>query len=150
MLIDDPNARKRSLMHQQKSLCNGEATGRPCKYYWYQLTKITSNNPDILNKGEIQRACLLTGQALPMESEELAVECNQYKPNKKLKYNSEQEEYTPITPEEYKEIQKQFPSEIEKLIPKSDVIQTLPVVQNDEEKLSYEDITDALSALGEE
>jgi hypothetical protein len=163
-LIEDRNAKKRSKMMQQKSVCNGEATGFCCAHYWWQVSKVESNNADILVRGETQRACLLVGgQYLKMEEDELAVECNRYVKDTKQPYRKEVEEYSPITPEEYKELQKEFPSEQPELKPPT----VLPVMgsefkslgeglpgatddENETEPASAEDISAALESLGDE
>lgn len=160
-LVEDPNAKKRSKMMQQKSMCNGEATGFCCAHYWWQVTKVESNNADILVRGETQRACLLVqGMYLKMEEYELAVDCNKYQKDEGRPFKKEEEEYAPISPEDYKELQKEFPTEQPDLKPNTLPVigsdfkslgEGLPSVEDEEEKepASAEDISAALESLGD-
>jgi hypothetical protein len=79
----DPEAEKRSLMLQQKALCNGQKTGRACAHYWAHVEKVESANPDFLRRGEIFRACAFVGGGTihchEMAADQLSTECNQYK-----------------------------------------------------------------------
>jgi hypothetical protein len=111
VLIDDPKAKDRSLMLKKPSICNGQATGHPCKHYWFHTQKVESNNPDELRSGEKHRACLISpGFPVEFSDEEIPHVCNQYSPRKKTglrgllgqkeAYDATQEEYNPLTPEE--------------------------------------------------
>lgn len=111
VLIDDPKAKNRSLMHKKPSLCNGQATGAPCVHYWFHTQKVESNNPDELKDGEKHRACLISpGFPVEFSDEEIPHVCNQYRPRKlpglkgllgfTAQYNAADEEYSPLSPEE--------------------------------------------------
>lgn len=96
----DPKAESRSLMHKQKVLCNGQATGKPCKHYWTMIRIVPSHNPDFLKLGEKLRFCRAWG-AEPLEfgegTTELAVHCSMYEPDEKRSFDSHFEEYQPMT-----------------------------------------------------
>ena len=130
----DPGAEKRSLMMNRKVLCNGEATGRACVFYWAHVEKVESANADYLGRGEIFRVCGWPGfgantQMNEMQADQLATECNQYKPRrlpmlqrpfaalKVIKdpgrFDPAFEQYNPLTPEEIKERQKLFPTPVD-------------------------------------
>jgi hypothetical protein len=111
VLIDDPKAKDRSLMLKKPSICNGQATGHPCKHYWFHTQKVESNDPDALKDGEKHRACLISpGFPVEFSDEEIPHVCNQYEPRRKrglagffgakVPYDPSQEEYNPLTPEE--------------------------------------------------
>lgn len=125
-------------MHKQKNLCNGEATGFQCKYYWSQRSKVESNNEDILNKGELQRACILANTVTPMSSDELATKCNMYEARTGFVYDKDDEEYTPLTPEEYKKLQDELPSDFPMLKPPVITYPDFPPTDN--EPVSAEDL----------
>lgn len=95
----DPKAESRSLMHKQKVLCNGQATGSPCKHYWNMIRIVPSHNPDFLKLGEKLRFCRAWG-AEPLEfgegTTELAVHCSMYEPDPNRKFDPHFEEYTPM------------------------------------------------------
>jgi hypothetical protein len=102
----DPKAEARSLMHKQKVLCNGQANGKPCRYYWTMIRIVPSHNPDFLKLGEKLRFCRAWG-AEPLEfgegTTELAISCSMYEPDKKRKFDSKFEEYMPMTEDEAKQ-----------------------------------------------
>lgn len=102
----DPKAESRSLMMKQKVLCNGQATGQPCKHYWTMIRIAPSHNPDFLKIGEKLRFCRAWG-AEPLEfgegTTELAVHCSTYEPDPNRKFDPTFEEYKPMTEEEANE-----------------------------------------------
>lgn len=102
----DPKAESRSLMMKQKVLCNGQATGHPCKHYWTMIRIVPSHNPDFLKLGEKLRFCRAWG-AEPLEfgegTTELAVHCSAYEPDKSRQFDSAFEEYKPMTDDEANE-----------------------------------------------
>lgn len=99
-VYDPMEAQKRSLMHKQKVLCNGEKTGACCKHYWAITRIVPSLNADFLQVGEKLRFCRAWGSE-PLEFEDgregLAPYCNIYEPDEKRSYDAEFEEYKPIT-----------------------------------------------------
>jgi hypothetical protein len=103
----DPQAESRSLMHKQKVLCNGMATGHPCIYYWCMIRIASSHNPDFLKQGEKRRFCRAWG-AEPLEMDEgiseMAVQCSMYVPDTKRVYDPSFEEYSPIGEDELVQI----------------------------------------------
>ncbi len=174
MLIDDPKALEKSEMAAKSPLCNGKATGTPCKWYWLHIAKVLSNNPDILRQGEFHRACLISpGFPVEFGEEEIPHTCNFYEPRrhgitklfKKYRYNPIEERYNPLTPEEYKKIQgdssftenlKHFQDQLSSFNPfgpadKSEkkATKSLPILQ-DEPEVSPEDITEFLKTLNPE
>lgn len=121
----DPNADKRSLMHAQPRLCNGQKTGRACVHYWAHNEPVESANSDVLRLGQLFRVCgVHPSIAHEMESHQLATHCNRYAPRRlplykrPLRwlriiddpgaYNPSVEEYRPLTPEEVKAIRDAF------------------------------------------
>ena len=100
--IEDPEAKKKSLMLKQKTFCNGQATGKQCKFYWAMTKLMDVPNPDHLRSGENLRYCLVdVGDAtfLGDGGSDMAVYCNKYEPSK-TEYDPDFEEYRPLTPEE--------------------------------------------------
>jgi hypothetical protein len=99
----DPKAESRSLMMKQKVLCNGQATGTPCKHYWTMIRIVPSHNPDFLKQGEKLRFCRAWG-AEPLEfgegTTELAVHCSMYEPDASRKFDPHFEDYKPMTEDE--------------------------------------------------
>ena len=102
----DPKAESRSLMMKQKVLCNGQATGQPCKHYWTMIRIVPSHNPDFLKLGEKLRFCRAWG-AEPLEfgegTTELAVHCSMYEPDASRRFDPTFEEYKPMTEDEAEE-----------------------------------------------
>lgn len=103
-LHNPAEAIKRSLMHKQKPLCNGAATGECCKHYWAIVRIVPSHNPDFLKSGEKLRFCRAWG-AEPLEfddgQEGMAVKCNIFEPDPKRLHDPDFESYTPLeTPAE--------------------------------------------------
>ncbi len=99
-------ARARSLMYQQKTVCNGERDGKACKHFW-DLTQIPgSANPDMLKDGERFRMCTYFKGMDPLMMENgkegMAVQCNRYEPDDALVYIEKNEVYDPLTPDEYR------------------------------------------------
>ncbi len=99
-------ARARSLMYQQKTVCNGERDGKACKHFW-DLTQIPgSANPDMLKDGERFRMCTYFKGMDPLMMENgkegMAVQCNRYEPDDALVYIERNEVYDPLTPDEYR------------------------------------------------
>ncbi len=97
-------AQQRSVMYQQKVLCNGEATGFQCEHYWAVKRIPPSANPDFLTDGEKLRFCRAWG-AEPLEFDDgregQMVHCTLYKPARpKRKYDPSFEEYKAITDEQ--------------------------------------------------
>lgn len=104
-LHDIDAARKRSLMYQKPTVCNGERDGFACKHFW-DLTQIPSSaNPDMLKDGERFRLCTFFKgwEPLMMENgkEGMALDCNRYEKDDSLVYISKKEEYDPLKPDEY-------------------------------------------------
>lgn len=103
-LHNTADAIKRSLMHKQKPLCNGAATGECCKHYWAIVRIVPSHNPDFLRSGEKLRFCRAWGSE-PLEfddgQEGMAVKCNIFEPDPKRLHDPDFETYTPLdTPAE--------------------------------------------------
>lgn len=98
---DPLEAQKRSLMHKQQVLCNGEKTGSCCKHYWAITRIVPSLNSDFLQVGEKLRFCRAWGSE-PLEFEDgregLAPYCNIYEPDSRP-YDADFEQYKPISPE---------------------------------------------------
>ena len=109
----DPKAESRSLMHKQKVLCNGQATGAPCKHYWNMIRIVPSHNPDFLKLGEKLRFCRAWG-AEPLEfgegTTELAVHCSMYEPDAARKFDPHFEEYSPMNEDEAEQAGLSLPS----------------------------------------
>lgn len=122
-LVHDPEAAGRSLMMAQKSLCNGEKTGRVCAHYWAHCEKVESNNPDNLKFGQLFRVCMVFNAiAYEMGFDQLATVCNRYRPahlpiwrqiliwlglsKNPLGYNEEMEGYNPLTSAEIRTLQR--------------------------------------------
>lgn len=109
----DPKAESRSLMHKQKVLCNGQATGAPCKHYWNMIRIVPSHNPDFLKLGEKLRFCRAWG-AEPLEfgegTTELAVHCSMYEPDLKREFDPHFEDYSPMNEEEAEQAGLSIPS----------------------------------------
>lgn len=121
-LIHDPGAEKRSLMMRRPALCNGQATGRCCAYYWVHVEKVESNNPDNLRLGEVYRGCTFAPSIVhEMTEAQLATVCNQYKPRRLPlwqrplaalrvlkdpgRYDPSIETYEPLPPEQIRQLQ---------------------------------------------
>ncbi len=134
--IEDPLAEGRSLMLAQKSLCNGEQSGKQCAHYWVMRQKMESANPDYLRSGEKKRMCTLS-PGYPVEyiaDTELPVECNRYCPSQR-DYDPKFEEYNPLSPEEISDLQTQG----------TDSTHTVPSPEEQVESLRAElNITDAV------
>ncbi len=80
-IVEDPNADARSLMMRAPCVCNGEANGVQCKYYWAIVQKFRAANADAVRSGEKQRGChLVDGFMLEYTSEEKPTYCNSYEP----------------------------------------------------------------------
>lgn len=103
----DPQAESRSLMHKQRVLCNGQATGHPCTHYWSMIRIVPSHNPDFLKQGEKLRFCCAWG-AEPLEfgdgTTELAVYCSKFKHDPSRHYDPDFEEYRPISDDDVVQI----------------------------------------------
>lgn len=102
-LFEDPKARARSLMHKQKSICDGCQTGYQCRHYLEQTLKVDAPNSDHLHQGETVRFCLLIqAHGSPLDlgdgGADMAVRCNHYEPSNRA-YDP-QGAYKPLTPEE--------------------------------------------------
>lgn len=124
-LIRDPDAEKRSLMLKQKTLCDGQKNGRACACYWEHWEKVDSHNPDSLRKGEIFRVCIVSPAiAHEMTADQVATECNQYRPMKLAWYlrplawigliddpgrYRDTATWNPMTPEEIKKLEEKTP-----------------------------------------
>jgi hypothetical protein len=125
MYQQDDKAAALSKMNLRKCICNGEATGTPCKHYWSFGAKTDALNAEFLNYGEKFRNCtLLPGYLVEWDgSESVPHYCDRYEPDSSIlvrvfkwflkllwrfrRYNPEFEEYRPTTPEEVREITEQ-------------------------------------------
>lgn len=91
-LYDGVEMQKRSLMHMQKTLCNGEATGKPCAHYWTLVQIASSASPTHLHSGERSRACVFQKDAEPLVFDDgregMAVQCNRYEPDTSARFNA--------------------------------------------------------------
>jgi hypothetical protein len=98
-LHNPAEAIKNSLMHKQKPLCNGAATGECCKHYWAIVRIVPSHNPDFLKSGEKLRFCRAWGSE-PLEfddgQEGMAVKCNIFEPDAKRRFDPDFETYSPL------------------------------------------------------
>lgn len=114
-------------MTRQPVLCNGQKTGRSCVHYWAHVEKVESANADYIRLGQTWRVCgWHPSIANEMSADQLAVRCNQYTPrwlplwkrplallrivDDPGTYQSEYEEYRPLTPEQIKALQDDGPS----------------------------------------
>lgn len=84
-LHDPMEGQKLSLMHKQKVLCNGEASGKQCKHYWTLVQIASSAAPTHLRSGERNRMCILQRDAEPLVFDDgregMATSCNRYEPD---------------------------------------------------------------------
>jgi hypothetical protein len=97
-------------MRGRPYLCNGQATGRQCKFYWHTIIPVDVMNASALRQGETARQCIrhpslevrLTAEdgGLP----EMATVCNLYEASRR-RYDEHLEEYNPLTPEEIEALQ---------------------------------------------
>lgn len=139
MFIEDPGAERRSLMLKKPFICNGALTGIQCEHYWLRFAPIVANNPDNLKDGERGRACLLSEAFLPeFDSADTPTFCNRYEPRKAtglvniarralssmgfkaggyVAYDKPHEEYSPLSPEEIRELQAADPSTPDEYFP---------------------------------
>jgi hypothetical protein len=105
-ILEDPADKRRSLMLQQKTVCDGQSTGFECVHYTALAVKMDVPNPHHLKQGEVFRLCLKIpgkgGEVLELGDggQDMAVYCNQYCPSDRP-YNHEfNKDYEPLAPEE--------------------------------------------------
>lgn len=108
----DPNAQARSPMLRQLTVCDGQRDGHECKHYWRQVVKKDTLNPDNLRKGETYRYCLRALNAPDHNmamfingTSELAVECTEYRKDRRRPHDPNVDAYDPLTPEEIQALQ---------------------------------------------
>lgn len=101
MIKEDPEARKRSLMYKNPTVCDGQKDGKQCKHYWFSISRIDVVNPDELRSGRKDRFCILLGTPFSMGegAGEMATYCNQYVPGP-FDYDAEKAVNKPMTEEE--------------------------------------------------
>lgn len=108
-MYDSEAARRRSLMHQQKVKCTGEADGHPCIHFWALTAIVDSQNADHLVEGERFKMCTYFGGGEPLVfgdgKTDMAVKCNRYTPDKALAYEPLQDGYQPMSPDEIRAVQ---------------------------------------------
>lgn len=103
----DPSSKDRSPMLRQLTLCNGQQTGHECKHYWRQVVRKDVLNPENLRKGETLRYCKVAmqapdhGMAMFINGDsEMAVECTEYRKDRRRPYSLKTDDYNPLTPDE--------------------------------------------------
>ncbi len=90
-LYDSIEAQSKSLMHKQKVLCNGEASGVPCKHYWTLVQIASSAVPTHLRNGERTRSCTMLPsdpQVMDEGREGMAATCSRYEPDLTPQYDT--------------------------------------------------------------
>lgn len=90
-LYDSIEGQSKSLMHKQRVLCNGEASGIPCKHYWTLVQIASSAVPTHMKNGERTRSCILLPndpQVMDEGREGMAASCNRYEPDQSPHYDT--------------------------------------------------------------
>lgn len=131
-LHDPMEGQKLSLMHKQKVLCNGEASGKQCKHYWTLVQIASSAAPTHLRSGERTRMCVYQRDAEPVVFDDgregMATSCNRYEPDTspvfdtrgvfkdehfivtaegaERKYEPTEEEFNPLAPHHIKMVER--------------------------------------------
>jgi len=77
----DPEAAAKSPMLRQKTICDGQLTGRCCVHFWRHVVKVDTVNPEHLRRGQTILACTMTpDETFGFSSDTMPVECNRYRP----------------------------------------------------------------------
>lgn len=92
----DPDAVAASPMMRRKTMCDGQATGNECKFYWFEEIAVDTAMPELLKIGDRSRRCMLVTPSQNMDMIDMSVRCNQYVSSGRP-FDPATREYEPLT-----------------------------------------------------